>query len=127
MISGGAALAEPLPITALPLQAEGENRWMLPAGAYSGQFLIDQPMAMRGHGHGHVLTVRAPAVPMEGSQVREPGRDLPNMNAGIFVEPTANGAVIRNHDLRGAGFGIWVELNRDVLIAGNRIEGEPSL
>jgi len=135
MISSGAALAEPQPITALPLQAEGENRWTLAAGEYSGQFLIDQPLTLacvpgaviRGENQGNVLTVRAPDVTIEGCELRESGRDLTHMNAAIFLEPTANGAVIRNNYLQGAGFGIWSELNQNVLIEGNRIEGELSL
>lgn len=135
MLSSGAALAEPQSITALPLQAEGENRWTLPAGEYSGQFLIDQPMSLacapgaviRGLNQGNVLTVRAPDVTIEGCELRESGRDLTHMNAAIFLEPTANGTVIRNNYLQGAGFGIWTELNQNVLIEGNRIEGELSL
>ena len=135
MISSGAALAEPHPIAALPLQAEGDNRWTLPAGEYSGQFLIDQPMTLacapgaviRGQNRGNVLTVRAADVTIEGCELRESGRDLTSMNAAIFLEPTANGTVIRNNYLRGAGFGIWAELNQNVLIEGNRIEGELSL
>ena len=134
MMAGG-ALAQPRPITALPLQAGDENRWTLPAGDYSGQFLIDQPMTLvcapgaviHGENRGNVLTVRAPGVTIEGCRLRESGRDLTSMNAAIFLEPAANGAVIRNNDLQGAGFGIWAELNRDVLIEGNRIQGEPSL
>lgn len=135
ILSSGTALAEPQPITSLPLQAEGDNRWMLPAGEYSGQFLLDQPMTLvcapgaviRGQDRGNVLTVRAPDVTIEGCELRESGRDLTHMNAAIFLEPTATGAVIRNNHLQGAGFGIWSELNQNVLIEGNRIEGELSL
>src|SRR5690606_32770584 len=47
MVSSGAALAEPQPITSLPLLAQGENSAFLPAGEYSGQFFIDQPLALR--------------------------------------------------------------------------------
>ncbi|CDZ95801.1 NosD protein [Pseudomonas saudiphocaensis] len=135
MISSGAALAAPQPITVLPLQAEGDNRWTLPAGDYSGQFLIDQPMTLtcapgaviRGQNRGNVLTVRAADVTIEGCELRESGRDLTQMNAAIFLEPTANGTVIRNNYLQGAGFGIWAELNQNVLIEGNRIEGDLGL
>ncbi|MCF6782716.1 nitrous oxide reductase family maturation protein NosD [Stutzerimonas stutzeri] len=134
-ISSGAAFAEPQPITALPLQAEGDNRWTLPSGEYSGQFLIDQPMTLscapgaviRGEHQGNVLTVRAPNVTIEGCQLRDSGHDLTNMNAAIFLEPTANEAVIRDNHVLGQGFGILLESNRDVLIQGNRVEGNADL
>src|SRR5690606_20356169 len=121
MIPAGAALAEPQPLTSLPLQAQGENRWTLPAGEYTGQFIIDQPLVLhcapgaviKAPGQGNVLTVRAANVTIEGCALRDWGRDLTAMNAAIFLEPTATGAQIRNNDLQGPGFGIWADRNRD--------------
>ena len=135
MIPAGSALAEPQPLTSLPLQAQGENRWTLPAGEYTGQFIIDQSLALhcapgaviKAPGQGNVLTVRAANVTIEGCALRDWGRDLTAMNAAIFLEPTATGAQIRNNDLQGPGFGIWADRNRDLLVEGNRIEGDLGL
>ena len=46
-VCAGAALADPQPITDLPLIAEGDNRWTLPAGEYVGNFRIDRPLHLR--------------------------------------------------------------------------------
>ncbi|MFZ3204603.1 MAG: copper-binding protein, partial [Pseudomonas sp.] len=63
LILGGAAQAAPQPITSLPLQAEGDKRWRLPAGEYQGSFSVDQPMhilcepgaVLQGQGQGNGL------------------------------------------------------------------------
>ncbi|EIK53499.1 NosD protein, partial [Stutzerimonas stutzeri TS44] len=131
----GAANAAPQPITSLPLQAQGENRWTLPAGEYTGQFFIDQTLTLScepgavidGGGHGNVLTVRAPHVTIEGCELRGSGSDLTEMNAAIFLEPSANDAVVRGNRLQGRGFGVWSERNLNVLIENNRIEGDAQL
>ena len=135
MVSSGAALAEPQPITSLPLQAQGENSAFLPAGEYSGQFFIDQPLALRcapgavikAQGKGNAVTIRASNVTIEDCELRDWGRDLTRMNAAIFLEPSAHGAMIRNNRLYGPGFGIWADRIQDVLIEGNEIEGDLNL
>ncbi len=132
LILCGAASAAPQPITSLPLLAQGENRWKLPTGEYSGQFLIDQTLTLScepgavidGGDHGNVLTVRAPHVVIEGCALRGSGSDLSEMNAAIFLEPRASDAVVRDNYLQGRGFGIWSERNLNVLIENNRVEGD---
>src|SRR3546814_9178601 len=72
-LSGG-ALAAPQPITDLPLRADGEQQWRLPAGQYRGSFSIDQPMSLtcapdavfQGQGQGNTLIIRAPNVQVQG-------------------------------------------------------------
>ncbi|WP_417778050.1 nitrous oxide reductase family maturation protein NosD [Stutzerimonas xanthomarina] len=135
LLLAAAALADPQPITSLPLQAQGENRWILPAGEYTGQFTIDQSLELRcapgavieAQGQGNALTVRAPEVTIEGCELRNWGHDLTAMNAAIFLEPTANGAVVRNNQLQGPGFGIWADRNQNILIEGNQIQGDLSV
>ena len=133
--SCGVALAAPQPITRLPLQAEGENRWRLPAGDYPGQFSLDQPMELicdsgavfQAGGEGNGLLIEASDVTVDGCTVVDWGRDLTAMNAGIFIQPKAQRVVIRNNRLRGPGFGVWVDSSRDVSLIGNRIEGDTSI
>ncbi|WP_438827691.1 nitrous oxide reductase family maturation protein NosD [Stutzerimonas stutzeri] len=135
LLFGGVAQAAPQPITALPLQAEGENLWRLPAGEYAGQFRIDQPMhlrcepgaVIRGLGEGNALNIRASDVTVEGCTLLDWGRDLTAMNSAVFIERNARGAQIKDNRLEGAGFGIWADGTQDVKIIGNRIVGDPSV
>ena len=135
LIPAATALAEPQPLASLPLQAQGEDHWTLPAGDYTGQFVIDQPLTLscqsgakiNAQGRGNALTVRAPNVTIEGCTLLDWGHDLTAMNSAIFLEPTATGAVVRNNELRGPGFGIWADSSRDLLIENNRIEGDLNL
>lgn len=128
----GAAQAALQPITDLPLQADGDNRWRLPAGEYAGSFSVDVPMHIRcepgavlqGQGQGNGLLIRAPDVTLEGCTLLDWGRDMTAMNAAVFIQQAAHGAVIKNNHLRGAGFGIWVDGSADVSLLGNQIQGD---
>ena len=121
-------------IDSLPLQAEGDS-WILPAGEYSGQFVIETPIHLRcasgavlqSGGQGNALTIRAAEVTIEGCTLRNWGRNLTDMNAAIFVEQTASNVVLRNNHLRGQGFGIWSDSTRDLRVEDNLIEGDPEL
>lgn len=131
-LSGAAALAAPQPITTLPLERLGEQHWRLPAGEHRGQFSIDQPIrlscapgaVLQAQGEGNGLSIEASDVIVEGCTLRDWGRDLTAMNAGIFIRPKAQRVVIRDNQLYGAGFGIWVDGSRDASLLGNRIEGD---
>ncbi|MGM3389069.1 nitrous oxide reductase family maturation protein NosD [Stutzerimonas stutzeri] len=132
---GFAAAAEPQPITSLPIEAQSENRWLLPAGEYTGQFRIDQPMALhcepgavlQAKDEGNALLIEASDVTVEGCTLRDWGRDLTAMNAAIFIQRQAHRTHVENNDLRGAGFGIWVDGASDVSLVGNRIRGDANL
>ena len=135
LIFCGAAQAAAQSITALPLQAEGDNRWRLPAGEYQGSFSIDQPMhilcepgaVLQGQGQGNGLIISAPEVTLEGCTLLDWGRDMTAMNAAIFIQPKARGAVIKNNRMQGPGFGIWVDGTADVSLIGNSIQGDASI
>ena len=123
--------ASPQTIDSLPLRAEADL-WILPPGEYSGQFVLDTPVHLRcepgavldSAGKGNLLTIRAADVTIEGCTLRNWGSNLTDMNAGIFVEPSATGAILRNNDLRGPSFGIWLDGARDAHVEGNRVEGD---
>ena len=135
LIFCAAAQAATQPITNLPLQAEGDNRWRLPAGEYQGSFSVDQPMHIRcepgaifqAQGQGNGLLISAPDVTIEGCTLLDWGRDLTAMNSAIFIQPKAHGALIKDNRLQGAGFGIWVDGTTDVSLLGNSIQGDPSI
>nr|WP_090276492.1 nitrous oxide reductase family maturation protein NosD [Halopseudomonas litoralis] len=124
--------ASPQPIDNLPLQAVADG-WVLPAGDYSGQFSIDTTLTLRcepgavlqAEGKGNVLTISASDVTIEGCALRNWGRNLTEMDAAIFVKPTATDVVLRNNHLQGTGFGIWLDAARGAVVENNRVEGEP--
>ncbi|GGJ05995.1 nitrous oxide reductase family maturation protein NosD [Halopseudomonas pertucinogena] len=123
--------ASPQTIDSLPLRADG-NTMILPAGDYSGQFLLDEPVHLRcepgavldSAGKGSLLTIRAADVTIEGCTLRNWGANLTDMNAGIFVEPSATGVTLRNNDLSGPSFGIWSDGTRHLTVEGNQVEGD---
>lgn len=131
----GAAEAASRSILDLPLRAEGDNRWVLPAGEYAGQFDIDQSIVLRcepgavldAQGQGTGLFISAPEVTVEGCTLIDWGRDLTAMDSAIFVRKTAQNATVRNNQLRGAGFGIWIDGATGARVIGNRIEGDESV
>jgi nitrous oxidase accessory protein len=135
LLSSGVAQAASQPIAELPLQADGEGGWRLPAGEYLGSFSIDRPLQIRcepgavldAQGQGNALLIEAADVVLEGCTLRNWGRDLTAMNAGVFIGREAHGAVIRDNHLQGPGFGIWVDGSHDVRLIGNAIQGDPSV
>ncbi len=135
MFLSGVAQAAPQAITELPLQADGEQGWRLPAGEYPGSFRVDQPMRIRcepgaviqAQGQGNALTIGAPDVSIEGCTLRDWGRDLTALNAAVFIEAKAHRVLIKGNRLQGPGFGIWVDGSRDVSLIGNDIQGDPSI
>ena len=126
--------ASPQSLASLPLQPDG-NTWILPAGEYSGQFLLDTPVHLRceagavleSGGQGNILTIRAPEVTIENCTLRNWGDNLTNMDAAIFVEPTATDVTLRGNHLRGPGFGIWSDNTRNLVVEDNHVEGDPEL
>ncbi|MDF3931117.1 nitrous oxide reductase family maturation protein NosD [Pseudomonas citronellolis] len=131
----GAALAQPQAIQSLPLRADADGGWTLPAGTYTGRFVIDRPLRLRcapgalfdGQGQGSTLRIEAAGVSVEGCALRNWGADLTALDAAIFVARQARGVLLRGNDLRGPGFGIWLDASEDARVLDNRIEGEPHL
>ncbi len=129
------ALAESRAITELPLQALGDDRWQLPAGDYFGQFHIESSLSLEcapgaridAQGKGHALLIKAPQVRVQGCTLENWGHDLTQMDSAIFVGRGADGSVIRGNQIRGRGFGIWLDGNRDVQVLDNQITGDASV
>ena len=82
---------------------------------------------LQAKGEGNALLIEASDVTVEGCTLRDWGRDLTAMNAAIFIQRQAHRTHVENNDLRGAGFGIWVDGASDVSLVGNRIRGDANL
>lgn len=122
-------------ITTLPLEHLGDVRWRLPAGEYVGNFVLDVPIhlecadgvVLSGNGQKNTLNIRAADATLQNCRLENWGKNLTNMNAGIFVERTAERATIIGNSLQGQGFGIWVDATPHISVISNRVQGDNSL
>lgn len=135
-VFGSATAAELKAVADQPLQAvldraqEGDVVKLAP-GVYKGGIRIDRRLVLTGApgavlsggGSGNVITVVAPDVTIRGLTIRESGRDLQAMNSGIFLEKTAERAVIENNRLEGNLFGVYVHGAAGSRVERNVIEG----
>ncbi|WP_020407010.1 nitrous oxide reductase family maturation protein NosD [Hahella ganghwensis] len=119
----------------LPLQQNNEGDWYLPAGQYAGNFMVSRSVdfycetgaIIDANGEGHAVRIKAPETTISDCNVQNWGRNLTDLNAGIFTERQADKTVVQNTQLDGAGFGIWVDATPNVTLTGNRIHGDESV
>ena len=106
----------------------------LPAGRHVGRLRIDKPLTLIGDpgavidggGEGDVLRIAAPDVTVRSLSIVNSGRNLTDMNAGIFVERLAERVVLIDNYINGAGFGIWLDSCKDPRVLNNRVQGDPA-
>ena len=104
-------------------------------GTYRGNYRIEKPLTLRGVGRpaldgglqGDTVRVTATDVTLEGLQVRNSGADLNAQNAGVYIQPGADRATVRDCVLSYNLFGLWIEKAKDVRIEGNNITGKRDL
>lgn len=115
-------------------RAAAGDHLILAPGTYRGNFTINQTLSLSSdnaiidaQGLGSAVTINASEVIIEGLTIRNWGEDLTDINAGIFIAKKARAAQVRNNRLSGSSFGIWVDASEDVLLLGNRIEGNPKM
>ena len=101
-------------------------------GLYKERLLIDKPLTLQGidrptvsgSNEGDTLRITAEDVVIDGLNVRDSGDSLLNQNSGIYIQPGAHRAVVRNCDLSYNLFGLWIEKANDVRIENNVITGK---
>ncbi len=101
-------------------------------GRYGENLLIDKPLTLKGSGRptvsgglqGDTIRIAAEDVVIEGLIVTDSGDSLLEQNAGIYIQPGAHRAVVRNCDLSYNLFGLWIEKANDVRIENNLITGK---
>jgi nitrous oxidase accessory protein len=115
----------------LAAAAAGDTLVLAP-GSHDGPVRIDRPSLILqgapgaivdGHGRGRTIEVTAPGVKVAGLIIRNSGHSLEQMDAGIFLEQSATGAVVADNTLEGNLVGIYVHGAADTLVQGNRIHG----
>ncbi len=105
-------------------------------GYYQDNLIIDKPLTLRGQNRptlsggnreGDVIRVKATDVVIEGFIIRDSGTNLTAQNAGIYIEPGAHRALVRNNDLTYNLFGLWIEGVDKVQVINNLITGKRDL
>lgn len=104
---------------------------VLARGVHRGPVRIDRAAileglpgaVLEGAGHGSVVTISAPGALVRGLTVRGSGRDLEAMDAGVFVEQSATGAVVEGNRLEGNLYGIYLHGAENSVARGNVIFG----
>ncbi len=104
-------------------------------GTYNERVTIDKPLVLQGidrptlggANRGDVIRVRAADVTIEGFIVRDSGIDLGAQNAGIYIEPGADRALVQDCELVANLFGIWLEQSADSTLRHNVIIGRRDL
>jgi nitrous oxidase accessory protein len=76
-----------------------------------------------GLGKGSVVTVSAPGAVVRNLTIRGSGRDSEKMDAGVFVEKTATGAVVEGNRIEGNLYGIYLHGAENSIARGNEIVG----
>ncbi len=123
------------PLQPLIERAERGDRLLLPEGRYPGPLVIDRTLTLSGAtgavidagGEGHAVVLDAPDIVIEGVTIENWGANLTDMDAGIFIEESADGSVIRDSRLEGPGFGLWLDAVSDVQVLDNVIRGDAAV
>jgi nitrous oxidase accessory protein len=119
------------PLQAVLDRAQDGDVIELAPGQYSGTIRIDRRVVLSGRpgavltggGAGNVITVHAPDVTIRGLTIRGSGHDLQTMDSGIFLEKTAERALVENNRLEGNLFGIYVHGAAGSRVERNIVEG----
>jgi nitrous oxidase accessory protein len=138
--AGGAGAAEHIVAPGQPIQplldaARAGDVIRLAPGRHDGPLRIERPIALvgdggavlAGRGSGSVVTVSAPDVRIEGLEITGSGRELPDMDAGILLQQTAERARVRGNRLLGNLFGVYVHGAAGSVVEDNVIAGRRDL
>jgi len=117
------------------LHAEEGDHLILSAGLYQGNFVVDKALKLSGNGgaivdgggQGHTIEIGASNIVIEGLIIQNWGHNLTNLDAGIFVHPIADNALIKNNQLNGDASGIWVDASPNIQIINNTIQGNKTI
>lgn len=82
-----------------------------------------QSAVVQGPGEGSVITIASPGAVVRGLTIRGSGTDLERMDAGVFVEKTAKGAIVENNHIEGNLYGVYLHGAEDSVARNNVIIG----
>lgn len=107
----------------------------VPKGTWTGNVIVNRRITLRGtggvldgEGKGIVVTLDAPGAVVEDLTIRGSGDNLLGRpDCGVYVEPEATGAIVRNNLVEDSTFGIWIHRTKGAQVVGNRIIGRGHL
>jgi nitrous oxidase accessory protein len=119
-------------IAAAVARAASGDTVAIERGRYEEHLRIDKPLKISGIGRptlsgsllGDTIRVTSPDVTIQGMIIRDSGDQLGAQNAGIYVQPGADRAVVKDCDLVYNLFGLWIEGVKDPQVIGNLIAGK---
>lgn len=119
------------PLQAVLDRAQDSDVIELAPGEYKGAIRINRPVVLTGRpgavlvgdDAGNVVTVKSPDVTIRGLTIKGSGHDLQTMDSGVFLEQTAERALIENNRFEGNLFGIYVHGAAGSRVERNIVEG----
>lgn len=116
-------------------QAAAGDTIMVERGHFPSHLIITKPLHLKGmnrptldgNNTGDVIRIKSPDVIIEGFIISNSGADLTAQNAGIYLEPGSDRAIIRNNVINYTLFGLWIEKVKGVQVIANNITGMRNL
>jgi nitrous oxidase accessory protein len=104
---------------------------VLQAGEHRGPLRIDKRLTLEGEPgailsgdrKGSVITILAPQAIVRGLTIRGSGKDLAQMDSGVFVMKSAAGAVVEGNRIEGNLYGIYLHGAENSVARKNTIIG----
>ena len=112
-------------------QAAAGDQVLVAHGHYPVHLVITKPLHLKGLNRptldggntGDVIRIKSPDVIIEGFIISNSGANLTAQNAGIYLEPGSDRAIIRDNTINYTLFGMWIEKVKDIQVIGNNITG----
>lgn len=130
VFSTSSAQTEAFDLNAALANAQPNATIVVPAGSYTGRFIIDKPLTLigegkpvlQGDGTGDVVRITAKGVTLHGFVIRGSGDSLDREDAGVRVN--AGETVIEETLVEDALFGIYLANAANSVIRNNLILGK---
>lgn len=112
-------------------QASAGDTVLVAHGHYLVHLVITKPLRLKGLNKptldggntGDVIRIKSPNVIIEGFIVSNSGPNLTAQNAGIYLEPGSDRAIIRENTINYTLFGLWIEKVKGIQVISNNITG----
>ncbi|STZ76626.1 nitrous oxide reductase family maturation protein NosD [Bergeriella denitrificans] len=124
-------------VQAVIARAQAGDTLRFAPGVYETKIRIDKPLTLegpadrraeiRGDRTGRTIAVHAPDVAIRNLTVSKSGLILPDMDAGIYLEETAERALVEHNDILDNSVGVYIHGARDALVRANTIIGNAEL
>jgi len=116
-------------------QAKNGDQFVITQGRYFGNFVIKQRISLIGQsgavidaqGQGHAILLLNSNITIQGLTVENWGSDLTEQNAAIYSDRKSEHITIKNNELTGDGFGVWLQKSEYATVVNNKIVGNTKL